>query len=132
MEKRILRSDRIRTLPAQWSWVDQRLIRMERPVKCDSKVWGLYLFLVTVSDRDGLSYYSDRSIMEWLNFEGEEFISARNVLIKADLIAHQGALYQVLSFPVKKRIEKVKEPVGIPRGGLMSIREVFQTLGGVR
>jgi hypothetical protein len=50
--------DRIRSIPEQFSWVDHRLVR-DRHIECLShEAAMLNLFLVTVSDSQGLSYYS--------------------------------------------------------------------------
>ena len=59
MNKKILRPDRLRQVPAQFSWVDQRLVRDNFLRHADPTAWALYLVLVTVADAQGLSYYSD-------------------------------------------------------------------------
>jgi hypothetical protein len=59
----------------------------------------LYLFLVLVADRQGLSYYSYHKICTLLRLSVDEYLWARNALIQKDLIAFDGALYQVLSLP---------------------------------
>ncbi len=46
-------------MPSQFSWVDQRLVRERHIERCDVQALALYLFLVTVADAQGLSYYSD-------------------------------------------------------------------------
>ncbi|MBL6996166.1 MAG: hypothetical protein ISR66_20025, partial [Desulfobacula sp.] len=61
----------------------------------------LYLFLIIVSDRHGLSYYSYDKICTLLGILVDEYILARNVLIDLDLIAFDGSLFQVLSLPDK-------------------------------
>ena len=58
---------------------------------------ALYLFLVTVADLQGLSYYSDASICRRLRLDHLQLSSARQQLEKADLIAYRKPLYQVLS-----------------------------------
>ena len=60
--KRLLRPDRVRRVPPQFSWVDHRLVRQQRLRDCEPPAWALYLFLVTVADARGLSFYSDASI----------------------------------------------------------------------
>lgn len=59
----------------------------------------MYLFLVIVADRNGLSYYSYDKICILLRICVDDYILARNALIEADLIAFDGYLYQVLSLP---------------------------------
>lgn len=57
---------------------------------------ALYLFLVCVGDRQGLSYYSDKSLVNKLHMEAAALDHARSELIGADLVAWQRPIYQVL------------------------------------
>ena len=59
----------------------------------------MYLFLVTVGDVHGLSYYSDAAIGRHLNLDAAALAAARQQLLQADLIAYQKPLYQVLALP---------------------------------
>jgi hypothetical protein len=61
----------------------------------------LYVFLVLAADRYGLSYYSDDRICSLLQLSTEQYITARDGLIKKDLIAFDGTLFQVLDLPPK-------------------------------
>ena len=58
--------DRIRSIPEQFSWVDHRLVRDRRIELLSHEVAALYLFLMTVADCQGLSYYADASLCECL------------------------------------------------------------------
>lgn len=99
MNKKILRSDRLRQVPAQFSWLDQRLVR-ENFLRCaEPAAWGLYLVLVTVADAQGLSYYSDTTLSRLLKLEPEQMARCREQLVRADLVAYQKPLYQVLGLP---------------------------------
>jgi len=57
------------------------------------------LLLVSVSDANGLSYYSDKSICRLVQLTVERLGSARQKLITADLVAYEAPIYQVLSIP---------------------------------
>jgi hypothetical protein len=57
----------------------------------------LYLFLITVCDGEGLSYYSDATLARLLHLDSLALARARQELISADLIAYQSPLYQVLA-----------------------------------
>ena len=57
--KRLLCPTRVRRVPKQFSWVDQRLVRDHYVERCDAYALALYLFLVTIVDGQGLNYYSD-------------------------------------------------------------------------
>jgi len=94
--KKLLRPDRLRQVPAQFSWIDHRLIRQHRLRDCGLTAWALYLFLVTVADAHGLSYYSDASVARALKIDPLELAAARRQLVDAQLVAYQKPLYQVL------------------------------------
>jgi len=97
--KHLLRADRQRRIPPSFSWIDHRLVRHRLLCQCDPSAWALYLFLVTVADVQGLSYYSDAAIGRHLNLEPLRLAAARQQLERADLIAYRQPLYQVLSLP---------------------------------
>jgi len=97
--KHLLRADRQRHIPPSFSWVDHRLIRHAHLRGCDHSAWALYLFLVTVGDVQGLSYYSDAAISRHLKLELLPLAAARRQLLQADLIAYRKPLYQVLALP---------------------------------
>ena len=97
VHKRLLHPQRRRRTPEQFSWVDHRLVRERRLEPCSAEAWALYLFLVTVGDAQGLSYYSDASLTARLPLDRERLARARDELIGADLIAFEPPLYQVLS-----------------------------------
>ncbi|MBL9136176.1 MAG: hypothetical protein JNK85_09925 [Verrucomicrobiales bacterium] len=94
--KRLLRRDRRRTVPTQFSWVDHRLVRHQRLRDCEPPAWALYLFLVTVADAEGLSYYSDASLSRHLHLDAVTLAKARHQLVAADVVAYQSPLYQIL------------------------------------
>ena len=54
MNKILLRPERLRQLPPQFSWLDQRLARLRYFERAAPESWLLYLFLVTVADAQGL------------------------------------------------------------------------------
>jgi hypothetical protein len=97
MKKHLIRPDRLRQVPTGFNWVDHRLVRQNYLDRCDCVDLALYLFLVTVSDVQGLSYYSDQAICRRLQIDPTALSAARVHLQKADLIAYQKPLYQVLS-----------------------------------
>lgn len=60
----------------------------------------LYLVLIAVSNRDGVSFYSDERLGELLEVcHAHELVSARNELATRDLIAYKDGIYQVLDLP---------------------------------
>ncbi|MBW2217076.1 MAG: helix-turn-helix domain-containing protein, partial [Deltaproteobacteria bacterium] len=59
----------------------------------------VYIFLVLVGDRNGISYYSYDKLCTALRICVDDYILARNGLIKKDLIAFDGHIFQILSLP---------------------------------
>jgi hypothetical protein len=95
--KQVLRPERLRQVPEQFSWVDQALVQRHFIDRCDARAAALYLFLVTVADAQGLSYYGDATLTQRLHLGPEELGAARAQLMALDLIAYQAPLYQVLA-----------------------------------
>jgi hypothetical protein len=50
-----------------------------------------------VADQQGLSYYSDPTLMSRLGMDAQTLSSARQNLIQTGLVAYEAPLYQVLS-----------------------------------
>ena len=123
MKKRVLNPERLRKVPPQFSWIDHRLVRENYFVRCDHRAWTLYLFLASVADAEGLSYYSDASLTRRLNLDLAALSVSRRQLVQAGLIAYEQPFYQVLSL----------EPAGVsaPRSGPISVGELLrQAMGG--
>ncbi len=112
IEKRPIVAGRVRAVPANFSWIDRRFIgeRLIEPLTRDEIL--LYLFLVTVSDRDGLSFYGDATIAALLKIRAADLAAARAGLVAADLIAFQRPLYQVLSIPSRERDRHPPSSIG--------------------
>ena len=97
--KQVLRPERVRQVPQQISWVDQALVQQNFIDRCEARSAALYLFLVTVSDAQGLSYYGASTLARRLRLSDEQFAAARQQLVDLELIAYQSPLYQVLALP---------------------------------
>ena len=87
----------IRVVPKQFSWIDHRLVRERYIDNISHKAAALYLFLVTVSDVQGLSYYGDETLHKRLGLAEVHLAQARNILMQQRLIAYRKPLYQVLA-----------------------------------
>jgi hypothetical protein len=115
IQKHLICPQRVRRIPGQFSWVDHRLVRDRHIESCSHSAAALYLFLITVADHQGLSYYSDPSLMTRLSMDGSTLDSARQNLIRIGLIAYEGPLYQVLSlepFPQTDHAPRVTRSTG--------------------
>ena len=125
--KRLIYPDRVRRVPGQFSWVDQRLVRDGHIRRSSASALGLYLFLVTVGDAEGLSYYSDRSVAELLSVDCGTLSVLRRELVTAGLIAYAAPLYQVLGLDVARPAPwKEQRPRG--ESQLDSVAEIFGEL----
>ena len=127
--KRIICPERLRRVPQQFSWVDHRLVRDGHITGVSHEGLSLYLLLVTVSDAEGLSYYSDEAVCRLLSMESADLSRARKELKDVDLIAYKRPLYQVLS------LDRPVQPPPSPRssgsrGEAVSIRDVFAQIAG--
>lgn len=109
--KRVLRPERLRQVPEQFSWIDQALVQRHFIDHCDARAAALYLFLVTVADAQGLSYYSQSTLAARLHLSHEELVAARAQLIQLELIAYQAPLYQVLALPAPEPTMRAPAPV---------------------
>jgi len=97
MTKNPVLPQRVRRVPRQFSWVDHRLVREQYIDRCSHPAAALYLFLITVGDAKGMSYYGEETIMQRLSMDMATLQKARDNLIRSDLIAWKNPLYQVLS-----------------------------------
>src|SRR5437867_2162833 len=97
MYKRPISFPKLRKVPKQFSWVDQRLVRERYIDQLRPEACALYLFLVTVADAQGLSYYADLSPCQRLSLTSPALHQARQALIAWGLVAYQRPLYQVLA-----------------------------------
>jgi hypothetical protein len=112
MQKQLIIPSRRRKVPDRFSWIDHRLVKQEHFKKSSSGAMKLYLFLATVSDVDGLSFYGARSLGSHLNLDASDILNYRSELITLDLIAYKKPFYQVLDLSVptideNKNVDKI-------------------------
>ena len=96
MHKRPISLGKLRKVPTQFSGVDQRLVRDRSIAQLSPEACARYLFLVTVADAQGLSFYSEQSMCQRLSLTPAVLRQARQVLIPHALVAYSRPLYQVL------------------------------------
>jgi hypothetical protein len=130
MRKHLLFPERLRQVPEQFSWLDQRLVRDRHIDVCSHQAAALYLFLVTVSDSQGLSYYSDVQLQRRLSMAAHMLEAARQELVRADLVCFEKPLYQVLALDVRPQPQPRNQVRGA--GGPMSIGEILAHIQGGR
>lgn len=100
IKKRILKTDRMRRISGGFSFIPHRFLTDGFLAGLDQTEILLYTFLILASDRFGLSFYSYDSICNLLKITLDQYTEARNGLIKKDLIAFDGTIFQVLELPL--------------------------------
>lgn len=129
IKKRILCPERLRRIPGQFSWVDQRLVRDRYLQQCDHGALALYLVLVTVADAEGLSYYSDATLERMLHMEHAQLLRTRQQLCQAGMLVYDKPLYQILSLELPLEASGVREPAARSGQGL-PVSEILRRIVG--
>ena len=119
--------ERIRKVPKQFSWLDQRLVQAHLIDHLSHPAAALYLFLVIVADAKGLSYYGDRTLSKRLTMDENTLFSTRRQLIHTGLIAYKHPLYQVLALGNNGQ-ESVQRRSRRP-SDLKSLGQIFKQIG---
>lgn len=116
--------NRIRKVPKHFSWVDHRLVRDRHIERFSHCAAALYLFLVTVGDANGLSYYGDKSIIKRLSMDQSMLQKARSNLIENGMIAWQEPIYQVLSLDIRETAKRF--PMGQPHSLKSIVKQAME------
>ena len=99
IRKKVLAPARVRKTGKSFCFISHRFLTDGFLQSMTRHELALYVFLVLASDRNGLSFYSDKTICSILAFKEDEYIFARSCLIHKDLVMYDGTLFQVLSLP---------------------------------
>lgn len=128
IERAPLCPERVRRIDGSFAFIEHRFLRDGFFESLNHDELLLYVFLVLVADRRGLSYYSYDKICTLLRISLDEYILARDRLIKKDLIAFDGRLYQVLSLPqspVREASKPLRTQEDMRRGDLATVRQII-------
>jgi len=112
--------ERIRKTPKQFSWLDHRLVSDHYIDRCTHTAAAFYLFLVTVADARGMSYYSTRTLSQRLAMDEHALAQARDELVNIGLVAYRKPLYQVLAIDAEPAMRS---------GTLQSVEQIFKRIG---
>lgn len=129
--KRVLDLDRVRKIEGSFGWIDHRFITGGFLRDLSTLEILLYLFLVAVSDRNGLSFYYDDRIASLLKIDLAALGQAREGLVLRSLVAYEPPLYQVLSLPPHPMIlpskqERSQREEEIARSYFKKIKQILQ------
>jgi hypothetical protein len=125
---------RIRAMPRQFAPVNRRLVYDQHICNMSQPQLVLYLFLECVSDPQGLSYYSDTRICQYLHLRMEDLHAARTALIAGHYLLYQPPIYQLLDLPpaptppVACPRPRTSQRRATPRSEAVPIREVLDGL----
>jgi len=100
--KEVICRDRIRSIRGGFGWVDHRFVRDRYIQCCSTTSLAVYLFLIAVSDVDGVSYWGESAMCDRLRLGKAELKHARAELEAADLIAYEKPIWQVLQLPATR------------------------------
>lgn len=118
LDRRPLDPTRLRRIRDGFSWIDRRFLRDEWIDRLARDEILLYLFLATVADRFGTSWYSDRRTSRLLKVPPEDLDRARSALVERGLLLYRAPVYQVLD---------LAPPEDPPREGrTASLAEILQ------
>ena len=109
--KRILDSSRVRKITGSFSWIDHRFITGGFLRDLSAVEILLYFFLVSVSDRNGISFYHDDKICSLIKIGLTSLGEAREGLVGKSLLAYEHPLYQVLSLPPQPVTPRAREEI---------------------
>jgi len=129
--KRVLHPERLRKIEGSFSWIDHRFITGGFLRDLSTLEILLYLFLVAVSDRNGLSFYHDDRMASLLKVDLPALGQAREGLVLRSLLAYESPLYQVLSLPpqpviLPSREERSQKEEEIARSYFKKIKQMLQ------
>lgn len=98
--------DQVRTIPQSFSWIDRRIITKHFLHYLNKEEIALYFFLVTASNRHGMSFYSFKSIGHALGMSEREIRLAIVSLKELKLITFSYPFFQVLKLPERPVMTK--------------------------
>ena len=104
---------RVRRIEGSFAFLPHRFLRDGFFASLTPHELRLYVFLVLAADRVGISFYHYDRICSILEIIADDYIDARNGLIAKDLLAFDGARFQILSLPERPLFEPAR-PLSTP------------------
>lgn len=125
-------TERIRNIRnCTFGWIDHNFLHRGFLNYLSQQELLLYYFLITVADRNGVSFYDYERICQFLKLELDGYITARDQLCEHSLIAFESSVFQVLSLPKStKRTQKLSPALSHSSDrDAQTLKELFQKLG---
>lgn len=118
--------ERVRNIRAcTFGWIDHNFLHRGFLARLSHEELLLYFFLVTVADRNGVSFYDYARICTLLKLPADDYVRARNLLCERGLLAYRDGLFQVLALPAPVQAPTPNAP---PRnaGEFQTLKEILQ------
>jgi len=110
IKKKIIDKERIRRIDSGFAFIPHRFLTGGFVSDLSRNQLLLYFFLVLAADRYGLSFYNYDKICSLLEMSLDQYVEARCALIKKNLIAFDGTVFQVLALPEPLKKSKRQQP----------------------
>src|SRR4030067_1379499 len=101
-----------------YSIIDHQILHGRYLHRLSHEAMILYLFLVVVGDRQGRSFYSERTITEILRVSVSALHHAREELISEGLVSYRRPHWEVKNIPQRRdhgRDDKADDPLSSAR-----------------
>ena len=82
-----------------YSIIDHQILHRGYLGRLSHESMALYLFLVVVGDREGRSFYAERSVSDILRLDNQRLRQAREELISEGLIGYRRPYWEVRQIP---------------------------------
>jgi len=124
IKKKIIDKERIRRIDGGFAFIPHRFLTSGFVSDLHPDQLLLYFFLMLAADRYGLSFYSYDKICSLLEMSLDQYVDARCALIKKDLIAFDGTVFQVLKLPPAPKQSKRQHPSPLKQLASGMLKEV--------
>lgn len=124
IKKKIIDKERIRRIDGGFAFIPHRFLTGGFVSDLSRDQLLLYFFLVLAADRFGLSFYSYDKICTLLEMSLDQYVEARCALIKRELIAFDGTVFQVLALPEALPKPKHQQPHRLEQLARNMLKEV--------
>ena len=121
--------DRIRNIrQCTFGWIDHDFLHRGYLSRLSQEELLLYYFLITVADRNGVSFYDYERICQLLKLELDAYLRARDRLCERALIAYHHGVFQVLSLPPPEKFLSPRPPERSASGDFQALHEVLKNI----
>ena len=119
--------ERIRNIRhCTFGWVDHNFLHHGHLNRSSPPELLLYYFLLTVADRNGVSFYDYERICQLLKIEVDDYVRARNLLCERSLVAFHNGVFQVLPLPQRLETARSSPPPRLNDGDFHTLKEILQ------